>query len=57
MSNTVQPQGGSPHSEIAVISPTHLLDVPESTSHVPLKLQVYLILVPHESLDVLERKG
>ena len=53
--NPAHPQGECPHPETAVMSFAHCLNVLESAPHIPLKLHVNLLFIPHESLDVLPK--
>lgn len=54
-SDTVDTEGEGAHAEVAVVAPAHLLHIPEPTGHVGLQLIVHLLLVPHETLNVLNK--
>jgi hypothetical protein len=52
--NPVHPQSEGPHSQVAVMNFTHCLDFMESLPHVPPKLKVHFLFIPHESLNILQ---
>lgn len=53
-SNMVHPKSEGSHAKTAIVGLAHALDVEESQGHVPLKLTVYLVFIPHEPLNVLQ---
>lgn len=52
--NTVNSKGEGSHAKITVVSLAHLLHIFETFGHVRLQLIVHFLLIPHESLDVLQ---
>lgn len=56
LSDAVDPKSEGTHAEIAVVGLAHLFHRLEALGHVGLQLIVHLLLIPHETLYVLQSK-
>ena len=52
--NPVNSKGKGSHTKITIVGLAHLLHISETSCHVSFQLIVHFLLVPHESLDVLQ---
>ena len=52
--DAVNSEGESSHTQIAIVGSAHLLHIFEPLGHVRPQLIVYFLLVPHETLNILQ---
>lgn len=52
--NTINSKGECSHAQIAIVGSAHLLHIFEPSGHVRPQFIVYFLLIPHETLNVLQ---
>lgn len=53
-SNAVNTKGEGSHAKITIVGLAHLLYMVETSCHIVLQFIVYLLFIPHKSLDILQ---